>query len=299
MKIYFLSSKPCALTLNGLFYGVTDTFERSAEISLSDNVYAQFSPQDELPLGFFLSDALRETPPKGCAVYLLRDGIALYAYDFPPADFTLRPVAQAREGEVLATVFCQGKPQLSVQSPQGFFNATLPPSFASCSLCFHGDFLCLRGENTLGIYDLTCKPLLVEEVSEYEWQENALVATLPLSDSLRRTAKCRWELTRAGCTLTEFSLEQPTSQEGEPPTGLLAYAFFESVLLRADCTPLLSDELRADKEKILAFLGEFTTVTLTENPNECGLVRKKAERLYTLDYFTVEIREGKIVDVRG
>ncbi len=298
MKIYFLSSKPCALTLNGVFYGVTDTFERSAEVALSDRVYAQFAPQGELAVGLFLTEALRTDPPEGCAVYLLKDGIAVYAYDFPSADYTLRPIAQLREGDRLATVFRQGKLQLSLQSERGFFNATLPPALEPCTLQFHGELLLVKGEGCLGIYDDSCQALFFEEVEEYELTGNELRATLPLSDSLRRRAKCRYELSK-GCALTEFTLEQPPAKEGGLPEGLLAYAFFESVLFKGAYEDFLGEELIADKERIAAFLGEFIAVTLTKDPNECGLIRKKGERLYAVDYFTVEIREGKIVDVRG
>ncbi len=297
MKIYFLSSKPCALTVGGVFYGVTDDFERSAEISLSDGVYAQFSPQGAQPLGFFINDALPSTPPYGCEVYQLKDGLAVFARDFPPLDFTLRPVAQKREGELVATVFIQGAPQLCVQSPSGFFNATLPPSFEPCSIEFPHGLVALRGENTLGVFTNRCQPLLVERVLDYEWTEKGLNATLPLSDRLQRTAKCSWSFTENECVLTSFTLRQATGDQ--VPCDLLAYAFFETVLLKGDFRESLSEELRADADGILSFLGDFVAVTLTKEPNVCGLVRKKGERLFCVDEVAVEIRDGKIVDVRG
>ena len=38
MKIYFLSSQPCALIIGGAYFGRTGDFERFAEISLQDNL---------------------------------------------------------------------------------------------------------------------------------------------------------------------------------------------------------------------------------------------------------------------
>ena len=96
MKIYFLSSRPCALTVGGAYFGVTDTFERFAELSLKDNLYAQFSPQGALPIGVFLTEKLRTEPPENCEVYLLKDGAAIYAKDFPPADFTSNTAVRDR-----------------------------------------------------------------------------------------------------------------------------------------------------------------------------------------------------------
>ena len=298
MKIYFLSSRPCALTLNGVFFGATDTFERFAEVNPADKIYAQFSPEGALPIGFFITEGLFTTPPNGCEVYLLRDGVAVYANDFPPADFTLRAIAQEREGNRLATVFSQGNLQLTIESPLGFFNATLPQDFHACKLCFHGDYLLLEGENTLGLYTLEGKSLLLERFTEYSLTENTLRATIPLSDRLQRQAKCVWALIDGECRLTDFQLSQPT-KEGQPPADLIAYAFFESLLIGVDFTQFLADALIPDAEHIRAFLGDFSAVTLTNEPTVCGLVRKKKERLFAVDYYSVEIENGKIIDVKG
>ncbi len=298
MKIYFLSSQPAALTLNGVFYGVTDTFERSAEIALSDNVYARFSPQGRGALGFFINEELLTSPPLGFEVYLLKEGVAVYARDFPPLDLTLRPIAQKREGELLVTVYAQGEIQLNVQEGESFFNTTLPPSFSSCSIELVHGIIALKGENTLGIFTKTCIPLLIENVLAYEWTEEGLNATLPLADSLQRVADCCWKVTKNECLLTGFTLRQPQTH---PPLdeGLLAYAFFESVLLKGDAREALCEDLQEEYEEIVRFLGDFISVTLTNEPNVCGLVRKKRERLFVVDYFSVTIKEGKIVDVQG
>ena len=76
MKIYFLSSRPCALFLDGEFAGRTDLFERFADINPKDNAFVRFVPEGALPVSFFLTERLRFSPPDGCEVYILRDGIA-------------------------------------------------------------------------------------------------------------------------------------------------------------------------------------------------------------------------------
>ena len=97
MKIYFLSSRPCALTLNDAYFGLTDRFERFAEISLKDNVFVRFSPENAQPIGFFLNESVRHTPPVGCEVYLLPNALAIYAHDFPPHDLTLKIVTHLKK----------------------------------------------------------------------------------------------------------------------------------------------------------------------------------------------------------
>ena len=296
MKIYFLSSRLCALTLNGAFFGVTDAFERYAEIALTDNVYAQFSPQGGLPIGCFLNENLRFTPPEGFEVYLLKDGIALYARDFPPVDFTLRPLAQAKNDGVLATLFCQGRVQLTIESTDGLYTAALPDDFQSAELSFHSGLVFVATEKRLAVYTKTGERLLLENILSYAVEENILRASLPLCDGLARTAECAWELTETSCTRTEFTLRQGA---GAPQEGLLAYAFFESVLIGANYQEFLCDELQAKAEQIVAFLGDFTAVTLTREPKCCGLIKPLSKRLFTVKYFTVETENGKISDLKG
>ena len=298
MKLYFLSAKPCALLINGAYFGVTDLFERTADVDLRDKLYAEFLPENAQPIRFFITEQLRTTPPEHCEVYLLKDGIAVYARDFQPTDLTLRVLWQKRHGDCLATLFSQGHLYLSVQTPKNFFNAYLPPSFATATPSFHDEFILLSTQNELLVFTKDGKKLLQEKILSFSIEGNVLTARLPLSDRLGRYADCAWELSETQCKQTAFTICQPQAvADGKIDEGLLAYAFFESVLIGANFDAMLDNELRADKDKIRAFLGDFEGVILTDNPTECGLVRKKGERLFSVDYFQVSIKDGKIVEI--
>ena len=301
MKIYFLSSRPCALMLGGVFFGMTDTFERFAEIEPKDNVFAEFIPEGALPVGFFITEKLRFSPPEHCEVYILKDGIAVYARDFPPSDFSLRIVSQERFIDNLVTVFRQGALQLSLETSKGFFVSPLPPCFETCSIRYECGLFFIEGQNALAVFTADGKRVLFETVSHYEIKNETLIATLPLSDSRKRSAECEWALTQDGCFQTSFRIRQEGTEERAEKLRdeLLPYAFFESVLIGADFSEMLSDELKERAEHIKAFLGDFVSVTLTNEPQTCGLVRKKKDRLFELHYFTAEVKEGKIVDIRG
>lgn len=299
MKIYFLSSMPAALTVNGAYLGIVDGFERFAELALRDNLFIRFEPENALPIGFFLTEQIRFSPPENCEVYFLKDGIAIYARDFPPNDFTLKPIAQKREGDCLATVFRQGEVQLALQTQNGAFNAPLPRAFTDCELSFHEGLIFVHNENSLAIFTQNGDCVFLENVLSYRVENQTLTAVLPLLDSLGRKAECTYTLSETGVERLSFTLMQERSISGNPREELLAYAFFESVLLGADCACFLSDELLKKAEEIKAFLGNFIAVTVTESPFVCGLVRKKAERLFEVAYYTVEISEGKITDIQG
>ena len=155
------------------------------------------------------------------------------------------------------------------------------------------------GKKCLGIFSETAEPLLIEEVAEYSIEGKYLSATLPLSDSLRRIARCRWKLENGACERVDFSISQPTEKQGKLPEDLLAYAFFESVLLGADFTPFLCEELQGKERQLTDFLGKFESVLLTDEPNVCGLLRKKAENLFECAYYRVEIENNLIIDVKS
>ena len=78
MKVYFLSSIPCALRINNAYFGTTNLFERFAELSLQDNLFVEFLPEGRQPLSFFLTENIRFSAPKGCEIYLLKDRFMSY-----------------------------------------------------------------------------------------------------------------------------------------------------------------------------------------------------------------------------
>lgn len=309
MKVYFLSSKPCILTLNGAYFGLTDTFERYAEISPTDNLFAEFTPESGQPIRFFLSENIRLNPPDKCEVYLLKDGLAVYAKDFPPTDLTLRVIAQERESDMLVTVFSQGGVQLSIENGKGFFLSTLPPSFENCALEFYQDFILISSPTQIALYNRRGERLLLEYATSFSFENGNLLATLPLSDSLNRKAECVWQLEDGKAKQTRFTIIQqtkvslPASEQDETRSGkicdeILPYAFLESALLGLDCSAFLCDELQTKANDIKAFLGDYQSVVLTKRANVCGLVRKKADRLFEVDEYFVELTNGKITDVK-
>ena len=310
MKVYFLSSKPCILTLNGAYFGLTDTFERFAELSPKDNLFAEFTPENGQPIRFFLNENIRLNPPERCEIYLLKDGFAVYAKDFPSTDSTLRVVTQEREGDSLVTVFMQGGVQVSIENKNGFFLSTLPPSFEKSSLTFYQNFTLISSPTQIALYNKKGERLLLENATEFSMENGQLNATLPLSDSLNRTAECAWTLEDDQAKQTAFTIIQQTKvrlpaseteqefNNGRVRDEILPYAFLESALLGLDCSAYLSDELKPKANALKDFLGDYQSVVLTKKPNVCGLIRKKCDRLFEVDEYLVELENGKINDVK-
>jgi len=304
MKVYFLSSTPCALTLNGAYFGITDGFERFAEVALQDNIYAQFSPQNALPIGCFLNEQLRFAPPNGFDVYLLPDGLALYAREFPPNDFTLKTIAQKRENDTLVTLFQQGKVQLSIESEKGFFLCPLDACFAHAELDFFKALVAVKTQERLALYTRLGECVFCEKVLSYALDGDKLRTVMPLFDGLGRIAECEYLLAENGCERTSFTLKQAYTSTGENDgkkiaEELLPYAFFESVLLGVEYVDFLADELREKAHALREFLGAFISVVPTRKPNVCGLVFPKGKGLFEVRNFSVTVEKGKITNVEG
>lgn len=303
MKIYFLSALPCALTVNETYFGMTDLFERSAELSLKDNLFIRFQPENASPVSFFLNENIRFTPPNGCEVYLLNDGIAIYAFDFPSRDPTLYPITQKRKENLLVTVYKQGRLQVSIQTEKDFFIKYLPPSFIDCEIHFIEELILLKSPDSFAIFNQNGEKLLLEKYLDLTVNTNALTARLPLCDLLRRTADCSWHVSGNTLEQTSFTMRQAVSTNGEEKTEkireeLLTYALFEGLLLGADVRAFLSEPLQQKADTLKDFLGEYVSVALTLNPRVCILLRKKEERLFDGVYFETEIENGLITDIK-
>lgn len=296
MRIYFLSSQPAALYVGGAYFGQTHDFERYAEISLQDGLPVRFEAEGMHPVTFFLDERLPLQPPTGVSVYRLQNGLAVYCDGFLSTDDTLRVVAQARKGDTLATVCRQGGVFLGIDSPQGFFSATLPPSFAVCELFFVGNLVGVKTAEDVAIFSTNAERLLLERYVSIEETESEFRLTIPLSDRYGRQADCRYEIGENYLRRMSYQLRQTETADKD---GLIAYAFFESVRIGADFSTFLCEDLQKNAPSVRDFLGDFLHVLPTENPKQCLLVYQKAERLFDVRPFTVEVEGDTIIDVTG
>lgn len=297
MKIYFLSAVPAALKVGGAYFGVFNDFEKFADVSLRDGLLVECIPQGALPVSFFLNEKLLDDPPSGVEVYLLTDGLALFVREYPPSDFVLRPVSDKRFSSTLVTLFRQGKLQAAIDSPKGVFVTAIPDEFERASIELNGKYILFETERALLVLSDEGKILLERQAEKRDLSGDELCVISPVCDSIGRRKK---EVFSLGETFsrTEYSLLVPeTARAAEE--SLLVYAFFESILVGADVTPFLSPELREKVDSLREFLGEFSAVTLTNDPNAVGLVKRKRERVFEVRRYVAEIENGKIVDVKG
>lgn len=126
----------------------------------------------------------------------------------------------------------------------------------------------------------------------YTADEATLKASVKLSGGAKRVLYGEWALAQNECYRISGKIE------GTENSGVIAYDFFENFRVGADVSAFLSHELAEKSEKLGAYLGEYAYAFPCENENECGVLRKKGERIYEADYYITETSGGKITDFK-
>lgn len=296
MRIYFLSYKPAILKLNGLYLGGVDLFERHVEISLADSVLAEIVPGENLQsVNFFINEKLLSAPPPFLDVYLMDGEALIYVREFACKESGLNVVLQQRFCGNLVTVFSQGGVYLSVDG--GEYNLErLPQKFCAARAeerTIGGlPVLAIFAGNALAVLSDRGKIIFLNDVINSEFGDG-LTVEVAFETCTAAKGICRYAYD--GDRLTLVSSE--TVEERRPETGILHFAFFESVLLRGNYAEYLSDELKQKAGDIYDFLGSFVSVTvpterffcLHEGVRAAGLVYPKAQNLFEVKYFAVEL----------
>ncbi len=289
MRIYFLSERTCALTVNGIFFGNVDTFERSANVSLGDGITLTFTPVEEfLPHSVLFTEETLFSPPEWLSIYRSGEEIALFAHSFLRADQSLHVLNQTRVGDTLFTLYVQGKLFLNVENASGFHVLPLPERLRDGTPRAYGNGFLWKSNEGFALLSQEGEILLSSEGKILSAQDT-IKAEVPFHDSLGHVATCEWK----GSELVSCTVRT----DREPTEATFALALFESVLIGADATPYLHPSLVEKAFSLKEFLGAFTSVVLTDRPDRIGLVYPVRERVYDVRYYVVTVSEGKICNI--
>lgn len=304
MRIYFLSYKPAILKLNGLYVGGIDSFERHVEIDLSDNVLAEIVPGENLqPVNFFINEKLLQNPPPYLDVYLMSGETLIFVREYGNKGLNLNVIFQTRFCGNLITMFSQGGIYLSVEG-ESYDLIPLPSRFMSCKyeektlagkpvFAIHGgDVLCLISDRG--------KRIFMNAVEDAKFSD-VLEICAAFETCTAAKAECVYDYDGEKLTL----VASKTVETRPPERNILHFAFFESVLTCGDFTYYLDDDLKGRSNVLKEYLGEFIGVTVpTERFYQehselraAGLVYPKAENLYEVKYFAVDLKENKISNI--
>ncbi len=288
MRVIFLAERPCVLSVNGLYLGSVDGFERSAELDPKDGVFLDFRAPACLPVCFRFDEKFLLHPPEGVTLYYVGEGVALSVGDFLRADASMRVIWQERLGGSLATLYVQGRVQLTLQNEAGFFLFRLSDAFERAALSMQGANYLLEGEGMFLLFTREGRELVRSEGTILS-RENGITAEIPFHDSMGHTAVCRYE----NGVLAEAKIRSRLS----PTPATYALALFESALIGADCTPFLGDALKEKAGALKEYLGAYTAAVPLGDA--VGLVYPVRERVFEVRPYAVTLGEdGKIENLR-
>lgn len=304
MTVYFLSRVRAALKLNGCFTGFIDLFERRAEIDAGVKTLAEVVPADNSQqLNFMLDEEFFSRPPDFADVYLAGGDAIIYIKNYPPKGGGLKVIGQTRFCGNLITLYSQGGVQLSCEG-ENFELYDMDPAFAE-SAFFEEQIgglpvLVIRAEGCIAVVSAEGKLVFVNPAESYKCGD-ALEITVKYETCAGIRAICTFSYDGNNMTLNDSRAE-----ESRPPDpAALHFAFFESVLTRADYAKYLGEELKGKAALLPEFLGNFTAVTLPPakfyaergDIRATGLVYPKGKNLFEVKYFAADMRAGLIENI--
>ena len=302
MLVYFSSRYPSVVKLGGAVLGRADTSAKPVRIE--KGTFVEFCPLDGgTGCAFIMDDEFFTRPPTFISLTDLKGGYLVRAFN-PQVNQAFTTLSQEKFSDALITVFCDGALKLSLQTENGFLCDSFPfysdtveiTRFKTAVLIFFPKV------NTLFVYDLkTLKKLREINCDSFSVAEN-LTTSLKKTDLAKHLIKKTWDLADGELNLLDKTVtESKDFDRKNLPESLLPYAFAEEVSVGGDFEYYLSDELKGKKDDVEKYLGKFIAVMpppCFRKNGEVGLIYKKSFNVYSVDYMTVEVKDGKIDNIK-
>lgn len=310
MYYYFFSDVKRAIFLSGVYLGVTGNEPKKCDV-LNKNTFIEAvsisNPNDSFR--FVLSDEIINNPPKDLVVTDLKGGYLLHFKSRCVLD-EFKIIAQEKSLDAVITVFSENGIRLSIENAGDFYATTIYENVESAKikrlsnkrLVLIAFSLKNYGERIM-IFDLEGK---IKKLYDNKVTSHTLDKELRVKTSFKDIKKHVTEL-----TLDFFNNEiietsrVITHDENFNKTkilpSLIPYVFLEDLLVGDDYLEYLSEDIKQKKESLKEYLGAFCAVIpppLFRNSNEIGLVFKKTENKYYVEYVTFTIENSKITNLK-
>ena len=82
---------------------------------------------------------------------------------------------------------------------------------------------------------------------------------------------------------------------------IIPFAFFEDLCVGSDIIKYLSQDMQNNALYVKDYIKDFIGVMpppLFRDINEVGLIRKKAENVFVVDYYIAEVENKKIINIK-
>lgn len=310
MYFYFFCEFPAVIKFQGVIFGTVDNSVKFCNFE-SPYPLVEICPlmDGSAPVAFFPDETFLNAPPESVTVTDLKGGYFL-KFSKPYKMDGFKILAQEKYRDAAITAFLDNGYKISLETKTDFFAETL--NFSPLSVTFqHGEgvngnlifalFDC-EDKKILNVYGVKETALLFsKETDEFNLSTLGFTTTECLRDIAKHTIVSEYsesggeikELSRKVTAGESFAREKLTER-------LIPYAFSEEFLCGGDYSFYLADSVKENADKLKGFFGEFIGVTpppLFRNYKEIGFIYKIAERKYSVEYFTFDIAENKIINI--
>ena len=232
-----------------------------------------------------------------------------YLIDFscPKNNLPFKVVYQKRFYNFEITLFYDGAKKLSIQTESDYFveNAEyFSPEINSFSVGGI-DFVYLddrkEKKRYLSLYKTTEKTekIFCGEITDFSYKDK-----ISLSYSLPDVLKHKIEITFSVNGNTVFESERKVSRVKNPKDlneKIIPFAFFEELCVGSDVYEYLSEEMHDNAPYLKEYLKDFIGVMpppFFRDINEVGLIRKKSDNAFFVDYYIAEVKDKKIINLK-
>ncbi len=308
MTVYFVSSTPAALRLDGKYVGIIDSFARRTELCVPLRAFAEAAPSDNRqPVNFMLDGAFLSSPPDFASVCLMGGDALVRIRKYLSKDSAPSVIWQTRFAGNLVTLCRMGSVMLcSENSSAGGANiCRMDESYALSSpeegTVGTSPVLFISAARRLAVLSEGGKVVFDNPATSFS-QGDMLRVTVPFRTCTGAAFECAYSYDGEAFTLASGR----TAERILAGEEIRHFAFFESVLTRADPASYLSPGLRERAGELSSYLGQFVDVIIppqklyekTGEERAAGLVYPAAKNAYIVKFYAADMREGLVENIR-
>lgn len=311
MFFYFYSKTPAIIKINGVYKGKINHAFKEFFIDLSCPPFVEIFPLNAnfSPLFFMLDNDFILCPPKNIILTDLKGGYAIVInQEENSSPFTI--INQQKFPFSVATVFKDNGLKLSIETPNDFYaeNLNLP--------CEKAEIIPFSLENTkfLAINFLGEKNLLVCYLIESKVKkvfsktaiefsfDNGFTTTESYLNIAKHKITCSWQLNGEKLRPVNTTIERDADYKIiNLCEHVLPYAFLEEFMLGDEINEFLNENIKENANFLREYFGEYIGVfppPSFRKFDEIGLLYKNEQNKYRAEYFTFELENRKICNIK-
>ena len=295
----------------GVYYGqINNTTVKYIDDGKTD-IFVEVCPLKECEryFSFILSQNFLIDHADNVSITDLKGGYQLTF--FPVYNFTdFIVLTQFKDNDIIATVYKENGLKLCIETPNDYYVQTLRLDAESVEIKkeFIGNcqvlIVLLNADNTtllIFTYHKQIKQVFCREIVSYSI-DNQLKTSEEKKDVEKHVINCLWEFDGNSFKKGKVSVQSKTPfNRALACDKIIPYAFLEALVVGDCIDEYLSENLTDHADKLNSYLGEFIGVMPPPEfrpIDQVGLIKHKDKLDYYVDYFSFEIKDKKICNIK-